>query len=47
MEDSIIFDNGDIGRRSRIRRAILDKNVKLPEGVSVGYDLERIASSIT
>jgi glucose-1-phosphate adenylyltransferase len=40
VEDSIIFDNCDIGRRSRIRKAILDKNVRLPEGSVIGYDLE-------
>jgi glucose-1-phosphate adenylyltransferase len=38
VEDSIIMDNCDVGRRARIRRAILDKNVKLPEDASVGYD---------
>jgi ADP-glucose pyrophosphorylase len=30
-----------IGRQSRIRRAILDENVTLGDGVSVGYDLEQ------
>jgi glucose-1-phosphate adenylyltransferase len=40
VEESILFDNCDIGRRSKIRRAILDKNVKIPEGEEVGYDLE-------
>jgi len=38
VEDSIIFDNCDIGRRARIRRAILDKNVRVPEDASIGYD---------
>lgn len=40
VEDSIIFDNCDIGRRARIRRAILDKNVVVPEDARIGYDLE-------
>ncbi len=40
VEDSIVFDNVDIGRRARVRRAILDKNVKVPEDSSVGYDLD-------
>jgi glucose-1-phosphate adenylyltransferase len=40
VEDSIILDNCDIGRRSRVRRAILDKNVHIPEETSIGYDLE-------
>ena len=41
VEDSIIFDNCDIGRRAKIRRAILDKNVRIPEDATIGYDLER------
>lgn len=38
VEASIIFDNCDIGRRARIRRAILDKNVRIPEGAVIGHD---------
>ena len=38
IEDSIIFDNCDIGRRAKIRRAILDKNVHIPEDTVIGYD---------
>jgi glucose-1-phosphate adenylyltransferase len=41
VEDSIIFDNCDIGRRARIRKAILDKNVRVPEDATIGYDLDR------
>jgi glucose-1-phosphate adenylyltransferase len=41
VEDSIILDNCDIGRRAKIRRAILDKNVRVPEDATIGYDLER------
>jgi glucose-1-phosphate adenylyltransferase len=41
VEDSIIFDNCDIGRRAKVRRAILDKNVRIPEDATVGYNLER------
>jgi glucose-1-phosphate adenylyltransferase len=40
VEDSVLFDNCDIGRHACVRRAILDKNVKIPEGVKIGYDLE-------
>ena len=40
VEDSVIFDNCDVGRRAKVRRAILDKNVKVPEGTAIGYDLE-------
>jgi glucose-1-phosphate adenylyltransferase len=40
IEDSIIFDNCDIGRRARVRRAILDKNVRVPPDTAIGYDLD-------
>ena len=40
VEDSIVFDNCNIGRRSKVRRAILDKNVTLPDEAVIGYDLE-------
>ena len=40
VEDSILFDHCDIGRNARIRNAILDKNAKIPEGASIGYDPE-------
>lgn len=40
VEDSVIFDNCDIGRRARVRRAILDKNCKIPPDTEIGYDLE-------
>jgi glucose-1-phosphate adenylyltransferase len=40
VEDSVIFDNCDIGRHAKVRKAILDKNVKIPEGAKIGYDLD-------
>jgi glucose-1-phosphate adenylyltransferase len=39
VDDCIILDNCDIGRRSKVRRAILDKNVRVPEDAEIGYDL--------
>ena len=41
IEDSVILDNCDIGRRSKIRRAILDKNVRVPPDSTIGYDPEQ------
>jgi glucose-1-phosphate adenylyltransferase len=41
VEDSVLFDNCDIGRRARVRRAILDKNVRVPDGATIGFDLDR------
>ncbi len=40
VEGSVIFDNCDIGRHAKVRRAILDKNVKVPPGAQIGYDLD-------
>jgi glucose-1-phosphate adenylyltransferase len=38
VTDSIIMDRCNIGRHTRIRRAIIDKNVVIPEGVEIGFD---------
>lgn len=40
VENSILFSTVDVGRHARIRRAIIDKDVKIPAGTTVGYDLE-------
>ncbi len=40
VQDSILFEGVTVGRHSKIRRAIIDKGVVVPEGTTVGYDLE-------
>jgi len=40
VDGCVIMDNCDIGRRAKVRRAILDKNVRIPADAEVGYDLE-------
>jgi glucose-1-phosphate adenylyltransferase len=40
VEGCVIMDNCDIGRRAKLRRAILDKNVRIPPDATVGYDLD-------
>lgn len=40
VEDSILFEGVDVGRHAKIRRAIIDKGVKIPPGVEIGYNLE-------
>src|ERR1700683_3167131 len=40
VDQCIIFNHVIIGRHSRIRRAIIDRHVNLPEGTVIGYDLE-------
>jgi glucose-1-phosphate adenylyltransferase len=39
VDSSIIFSHVNIGRHCRIRRAIIDRNVNIPEGTVIGYDL--------
>lgn len=39
VEDSILFEGVDIGRHTRVRRAIIDKGVRIPERIEIGYDL--------
>jgi glucose-1-phosphate adenylyltransferase len=40
VSESVIFEGANIGRYSRIRRAIIDKGVHIPEGTTIGYDHE-------
>ncbi|HXJ95510.1 MAG TPA: glucose-1-phosphate adenylyltransferase [Terriglobia bacterium] len=40
VDGCIIFPHVDVGRHSRLRRAIIDRNIHLPEGTVIGYDLE-------
>jgi glucose-1-phosphate adenylyltransferase len=41
IEESVIYSGARIGRNAVVRRAILDKNVIVPEGVEVGVDHEQ------
>ena len=40
VTDSIIMNNTNVGRHARIRCAIIDKNVIIPERYEIGFDLE-------
>jgi len=40
VSDSILFDRVNVGRYCKIRRTIIDKNVVVPQGTIIGYDLE-------
>jgi glucose-1-phosphate adenylyltransferase len=40
VSDSILFEGVEVGRHAMIRRAIIDKGVKVPEKLQIGYDLE-------
>jgi glucose-1-phosphate adenylyltransferase len=41
VESSILFHNVNVGRHSRLRRAIIDSGVQLPEGTEIGFDVEK------
>jgi glucose-1-phosphate adenylyltransferase len=40
VDQSILFSHVSVGRHCRIRRAIIDRDVHLPEGTTIGYDAE-------
>lgn len=40
VDDSIVFSHVNIGRHCRIRKAIIDRDVHIPEGTVIGYDTE-------
>jgi glucose-1-phosphate adenylyltransferase len=40
VDSSILFSHVNVGRHCRIRRAILDRDVHVPEGTTIGYDPE-------
>jgi len=40
VKDSIVYEDVNIGRDCRIRRAIIDKGVQIPESTRIGYDAE-------
>jgi glucose-1-phosphate adenylyltransferase len=38
VDSSVIFAHVNIGRHCRIRRAIIDRDVHIPDGTVIGYD---------
>ena len=44
VADSVLFAGVRIGRRAKVHRAIIDKNVYIPDGMEIGLDPERDAS---
>jgi glucose-1-phosphate adenylyltransferase len=40
VDSSILFSHVNIGRHCRVRKAIIDRDVQIPEGTVIGYDSE-------
>lgn len=38
VEDSILFENVNVGRYAKLKKVIIDKNIVIPEGAEIGYD---------
>jgi glucose-1-phosphate adenylyltransferase len=41
VQDAILFNGVEVGRHARVRNAIVEKNVVIPENETIGYDLEK------
>ncbi|MBW2454849.1 MAG: glucose-1-phosphate adenylyltransferase, partial [Deltaproteobacteria bacterium] len=41
IEECVLLENVTIGRHAKIRRAIIDKDIDIPSGIEIGYDLEQ------
>ena len=44
--DSILMEGVNIGKNVKIRKAIIDKSVSIPDGKSIGYNLEEDAKQL-
>jgi glucose-1-phosphate adenylyltransferase len=40
VEESVLFERVKIGRHARVRRCIIDKDVEIPQGAEIGFNLE-------
>ena len=40
VQDSILMEGVSIGRHAKVRKAIIDKGVRIPEGTMIGFDPE-------
>jgi glucose-1-phosphate adenylyltransferase len=41
VEESILFDDVNVGRYARLRKVICDKRIDIPQRMEIGYDRER------
>ncbi len=45
--DSILFEGVSVGRHAKVKHAIIDKDVTIPEGMEIGYNLEEDRKKFT
>ena len=45
--ESILFEGVNVGRHAKVRHAIIDKDVTIPEGMEIGYNLEEDRKKFT
>lgn len=47
VEESVLLDRVEVGRGAKVRRAIIDKGVRIPDGTNIGYAREEDARRFT
>jgi glucose-1-phosphate adenylyltransferase len=47
VEDSLLLEGVDVGRNAKIKKTIIDKEVKIPPGMEIGYHLDDDAKRFT
>jgi glucose-1-phosphate adenylyltransferase len=43
LEDCVVLPNVEIGENCRLRRVVVDKGCRIPDGTVIGYDREQDA----
>jgi glucose-1-phosphate adenylyltransferase len=47
VEESLLFDGVHVGHGAKLQRCIVDKNVNIPPGETIGVDLVKDAQRFT
>jgi glucose-1-phosphate adenylyltransferase len=47
VQDSILMEGVEVGRGARVRRAIIDKRIRIPAGYQIGFNQEEDARKFT
>ena len=47
VNNAILFEGVKVGTKAKLINCIVDKNVEIPAGESIGYDLEKDARRFT